>query len=697
MFINAIRLKNFRIYYGSNELTFTKSDEKNIFIIAGNNGYGKTTLLTSLVWCLYGKAMTDVDDVYKTQVNESGGYKKYAITNLNKLAASSSDNEYSVEIILSDISIPTFPCNNISIKRTFNSESAHESLNILIDGNPNELTKEVGPEIFINDFILPKELAKFFFFDAEKIVNLAEIKTIEDKRRLSKAYSEIIGIKKYEDLKSNLEGLRIRLKRNSASDSEIEKFKAYSERGIKIEHHIDFTSTKIQQLIEEQLLKKKLANDYQERLIREGNVLSQHEYQALLQEYKELESSEDIYKQQVKELLELAPFAISSNLLVEMKTQAFDEARLRASGNNSEFLNQQLTEFKKELPNILRQNQISGENSEKIIEVIFNSLKNKLLFETDAEQSEIKILHNFTDSQLLELNSMCNNIRNSYSQYFKHLLKEYKLNKQKLLTVKKKLTEAESNDKDLLVQKIKNEKKVLDDRVLELEREITSLKLEKDNLEIEKQSIARLTSELAKKINVGKQDVEKDLTAARLIETLEKFLFELKKEKKGSLETGILRELSILMHKDNFVNKVKVLLTDELIEIELYDSNNQKIQLESLSKGEQQLYATALLKALVDESNVKFPVFIDSPLQKFDQLHSRNIICEFYPNISEQVVIFPLLKKELAEEEYKILLPKVNSCYFISNYGENRSRFDTVENDKLFVEHERRSHGILWN
>lgn len=697
MFISAIRLKNFRIYYGRNELTFTKSIEKNIYIIAGNNGYGKTTLLTSLVWCLYGKAMSDVDDVYKSQVVDSGGYKKYATTNLNKLAASSSEKEYSVEIVLSDISIPTFPCNKISIKRTYNVELTHESLDILIDGNPNELTKEVGSEIFINDFILPKELAKFFFFDAEKIVNLADIKTIEDKRRLSKAYSEIIGIKKYEDLKSNLEGLRIRLKRNSASETEIEKFETFSERVVKIENHIEFISNRIEQLTEEQVQKKNLSNEYQERLIREGNVLSQTEYQELVHEYRELQSSENIFKQQVKELLDLAPFAIASNLLEEMKTRAFEEVKVRELKVNGEFLNQKLHEFKQELPHILEKNQIPGERLELITNTIFDQLKNRLLSDNLLDHGYIKTLHNFTESQLLELNSLSNNLKNSYTQYFKHLVKEYKTNKQKLVSIKKRLNDAESKDKDLLVQKIKSEKGILDDRVLELERDITALEVEKANLEIERQSIIRLTSELAKKISVGKKDFKKDQIASRLIDTLEKFLFDLKEEKKGSLEIGIQQELSTLMHKDDFVNKVKVQLTDELIEIELYDFNNHKIHLETLSKGEQQLYATALLKALVNESNVKFPVFIDSPLQKFDQLHSRNIICEFYPHISEQVVIFPLLKKELAEEEYKTLFPKVNGCYFISNYGENRSRFDQVENENLFADYERRSQNVLWN
>ena len=75
----------------------------------------------------------------------------------------------------------------------------------------------VGYDIFINDFILSKDIAKFFFFDAEKIVNLAEVKSIDEKRRLSTAYSEVLGIKKYEDVKRNLENLRLKFRKNAGS------------------------------------------------------------------------------------------------------------------------------------------------------------------------------------------------------------------------------------------------------------------------------------------------------------------------------------------------------------------------------------------------------------------------------------------------------------------------------------------------
>ena len=103
----------------------------------------------------------------------------------------------------------------------------------------------------------------------------------------------------------------------------------------------------------------------------------------------------------------------------------------------------------------------------------------------------------------------------------------------------------------------------------------------------------------------------------------------------------------------------------------------------TLSKGEQQLYATAILKALVDESEVKFPIFIDSPLQKFDKKHSSKIITEFYPNVSEQVVVFPLLEKELTESEYKTLLPFVRSTYIIRN-NSMFSKFQEVKPNELF-------------
>lgn len=121
------------------------------------------------------------------------------------------------------------------------------------------------------------------------------------------------------------------------------------------------------------------------------------------------------------------------------------------------------------------------------------------------------------------------------------------------------------------------------------------------------------------------------------------------------------------MHKGEFVSKVEVKINDDDMDIVLYTKDNTLINKDTLSKGEQQLYASTLLKALVEESGIKFPVFIDSPLQKFDKSHASKIITDFYPTISSQVVLFPLLYKELTLEELELMSPMINECYIIKN------------------------------
>ena len=79
---------------------------------------------------------------------------------------------------------------NIEIERVCDSDKCVDKLFIKIDGETNELVEEVNEDIIINDYILPKEITKFFF-DAEKISSIAEIK-FEDKRSLSSAYSEVL-------------------------------------------------------------------------------------------------------------------------------------------------------------------------------------------------------------------------------------------------------------------------------------------------------------------------------------------------------------------------------------------------------------------------------------------------------------------------------------------------------------------------
>lgn len=124
----------------------------------------------------------DVDDSIKKEISENG-YKAYLNSNLNHYVEleSDEDKKYSVQIEFENISIPPVPCKSLFVRRSYDLNSKSESIDIKIDGHENELAKQIGYDIFINDFILSKDIARLFFFDSERVVNIAEDQSINEK------------------------------------------------------------------------------------------------------------------------------------------------------------------------------------------------------------------------------------------------------------------------------------------------------------------------------------------------------------------------------------------------------------------------------------------------------------------------------------------------------------------------------------
>lgn len=75
---------------------------------------------------------------------------------------------YSVTIDFAEVVIPSLPCTSIRIVRSYDYLFEAESVDIFIDGVKNELTNEIGPDVFINDFILNKDIARFSFLILSK-------------------------------------------------------------------------------------------------------------------------------------------------------------------------------------------------------------------------------------------------------------------------------------------------------------------------------------------------------------------------------------------------------------------------------------------------------------------------------------------------------------------------------------------------
>ena len=499
MKINKIKFQNFRIYKGENEILFAPNASKNISIIAGKNGFGKTTFLTSLIWVFYGKMMSEVEDKYKKDIKNAGGYDKFLKTLLNREVKTdwekdgNANSVFSVEIELKDILIPSIPCKSVVIKRSYNIKTEVEELRIFIDGLENELTKEVGFEVFINDFILPREIAKFFFFDAEKIVSLAEAKSKSELKNLSKAYSEVLGIKKYEDLKKNLETLLTKLRRSGANAVEQKKLFELTDTENEILGYLEINQDK-QTNIDRDITNLKVTSDgIQEKLIREGNGITLEELQKMKSEKDHLKQESAEIKNKLKKLMDIAPLVIAGKKLVQLKEQLELEQNANSNSVDKEILVEELNSFSAILLKKLEALNLDSTAKSKVEEA---------LKQTIFEKEEIKqtvttgvILLDYTTEQFRNFEAVFNNIKGAFSSQFNAVVQEEKNNRIYLSKVYQLIRQAEARKDNPLAQKLREEKKEAEDKITVLTLNKGKLIEEQDSLNTRLNSTRKVLSE----------------------------------------------------------------------------------------------------------------------------------------------------------------------------------------------------------
>lgn len=687
MKIKTIELNNYRLYEGINKIVFPNGNNRNLYLISGENGFGKTTFLHSLLWCLYGRLMADIDESFRKEMS-NGGYSNVVDNNLNHLCRQklnakvtqdmhsrikrqgySIDNEYiktwsrySVTLEFTDIYIPSIPCQSLVITRSYDVLLEKENVDILIDGAINEISSEIGPEIFINDFILNKDIARFFFFDSEKIVSLAETNTIDEKRKLCSAYNEVLGVKKYEDLKRNLENMRLRFRRKSGDVENRNKLDKILSRKKYLDELVLDKEEQTVNLDVQLILIRKEDEVLQIQLLREGNGTTIEELNKQEAVLEATQNKDAEYKQRLKLFLEYAPFAISGILLRDTKEQLELDFSILQNKNDVRNQHSLLGSINAEMSKVFDKLEISYKEKQHLVDSF-----NKIISKYRSQANNLTPLLSVSKEDLDEFLAVYSNIISTYRIEFEHLAEDYRKNKQAMDRAARRISNMQSKENDDIIKSIRLKKNENELKIAELEQLIRQLHEDRGAINKELAVVNRQSAELSKKVSVDDSDIKKDKVAEKLIVELNSFLILLKNEKKMALERRIKASMNSLMHKTDFIHNVDVIVDDDIIDINLYDTDGNIIKKESLSKGEQQLYATSLLKALVEESGIQFPVFIDSPLQKFDKSHANKIITEFYPTISKQVILFPLLYKELTRNEFEIMKPYVNSAFLLKN------------------------------
>lgn len=645
MIIKRLRLYNFGVYAGENEFSF--SNQKPIVLVGGMNGRGKTTFLEAVLLALYGS-----NSIAYTE-SKKRSYSQYLKSFINKNAG---DKECSVEL---EFEINGRSKENYIIKRSWNGneKKAEEVISVYKDGTENEFLTQNWP-MFVEN-ILPSALSSFFFFDGEKIAEMAVDST---NNQLKNAIRSMLGITVLDVLENDI--LRNIKKINKEGDGDkssekIQKFRDEKERAIveleKINKEIELLA---QTIVEDN---DKLESLHQLYNAKGGDAVEKK--QEIMQKRASLKSDLSAEKNSLYEIAsnEL-PLVLVSDLLRNIKLQATDEhndAIMReAVMQLDDILKDFVVEYKGDSTAGFDFIQYVKERQQSIQEAPVYSLSDQALFQAN------KLVEGSLETAKTEAKRILAEKRKKERQIGE--LDSYlslDINEKELQEVYKKIKKAESK---LISDQIKMSE-------LEQKRSMANAKVLSATSDFNKYVEAYLaTAEL-------RDSAERTIKYSNVaLSIIDKFKIELQKRKTDILAATITDCYKKLANKKNLINKI--VMEADTLAIRYVSEEEQEVTQDSLSAGEQQLMVISILWALALCSKKKLPVIIDTPLSRLDSIHRTALINTYFPNAGEQTIILST-DSEINKTYYELMKQNVGD-EFTLKYDE-KTKSTSIERGYL--------------
>ncbi len=132
-----------------------------------------------------------------------------------------------------------------------------------------------------------------------------------------------------------------------------------------------------------------------------------------------------------------------------------------------------------------------------------------------------------------------------------------------------------------------------------------------------------------------------------------------------SVERRLNERVGMLLGPSQLIRSVRL---DEQFIMTYLDSLDQPVARHSISAGMRQLVAMAMLWALKDESQRPLPVIVDTPLGRIDRTNRSLLMEEYFPNAGNPLVLLPT-DTEFGPEGYELIGDRICRRYRIENDG----------------------------
>ena len=184
MIIKKLKLKNFRQFKGEQEIIFSTDIDKNVTVVEAENTCGKTTLLQSLFWVLYGELNLDQpQDLLNHEI------RKAMLHNQKENMYVQIEIEYEKDLYRLTRG-KSYSLQNQKFVES-NTITKLEKFNERCD-NFEEDTTALAYENLVN-IMIPKNLSEYFFFDGERIKTLGK-ETKESSKSIAKSIKDLLGL-----------------------------------------------------------------------------------------------------------------------------------------------------------------------------------------------------------------------------------------------------------------------------------------------------------------------------------------------------------------------------------------------------------------------------------------------------------------------------------------------------------------------
>jgi DNA sulfur modification protein DndD len=641
MKFRKLTIENYKSFQFPTEIVFPiGEDGRSIFLIGGMNGAGKTSIMEAVTYCLYGGK---ADDIFRN-------------INRREKAKGNANVAFEIAIEMDDGS-------ELLVKRSWTAGAMSEP-------RPRDLTERLvvvrdGRRVSVQnqeiwqDFIraaIPPGITQFFFFDGEKIQEIAADDHSEV--RLKSSLEAALGIQYINRLASDIVYIKQEERKGfvEISDEDLE----FKQSELKREK-----SKLARKVQEREALRVELEGfkgqleEARKRFEASFHVAPESREAMREQEKKRISATNRLaqVESEIRGLCEKAlPFSIGGKLFDGIRRQIEAEREL-ASGEaikeNAATLAKRIVRVVEE-PEPIYTERLSAERMAELERRIFRLLK-----EGDPGSDITKVLDLSERDAARVLNRM-EALEGSDVFLLKPLLDEaHGLEAQQRqfegFGQGGGLTSTEHELFDEL-------QSVMDGCSTQIGRKTEQLRLVEEDILTLGKKISDIEVEIEKlyeKHHVSKEKAEFIEECDAIASVLNQFIVRLRKNKVHLLQEKTFEMYRLLSSRSGLIKDISI--DDKTYEVRITDRNGHEIRKSSMAAGEKEVFAVSLLWGLAQTSELKLPIIIDTPLSRLDSAHRDNIVNHYFPNAGEQVVILST-DTEIDTDYYRSLKPRLSGA-----------------------------------